>query len=71
MNYSRLRNSLGATTPGKSIEVDGINITYNDEGEAIMKEYLPDGPPKGNALQAVLNATPEELIEIKRILGII
>jgi hypothetical protein len=50
---------------------EGCNkITYNDEGEAIMKEYLPDGPPKGNALQAVLTATPEELIEIKRILGI-
>ncbi|MFM6812693.1 MAG: alpha/beta fold hydrolase, partial [Dolichospermum sp.] len=35
MNYSRLRNSLGATTPGKSIEVDGINLTYNDEGEGL------------------------------------
>jgi hypothetical protein len=50
---------------------EGCNkITYNDEGEMIMKEYLPDGPPKGLALDAILKATPEELDEIKRILGI-
>jgi hypothetical protein len=51
---------------------EGCNkITYNDEGEMIMKEYLPDGPPKGLALDAILKSTPEELEEIKRILGII
>ena len=50
---------------------EGCNkLTFNDEGEMIMKEYLPDGPPKGLALDAILKATPEELEEIKRILGI-
>jgi hypothetical protein len=45
-------------------------ITYNDDDVEIMKEYLPDGIPKGTALQAVLNATPEELQQIKQLLGI-
>ena len=45
-------------------------ITYNDNGIEIMKEYLPDGEPKGTALQAVLNATPEEIEQIKQLLGI-
>ena len=34
-------------------------------------DTTPIEPPVGTALQAVINATPEELEEIKKILGIV
>lgn len=60
---------------------EGVNrITWEDNGDAnssnwteITREYFPEDPriPKsGAALQAILNATPEEIEQIKSFLGI-
>lgn len=55
---------------------DGVNYYFAetqedvDAIEAMLPIPEPEPEPPGTALQAVLNATPEELEEIKRILGI-
>ena len=49
-----------------------IVFEYNDLDELINKYMIYEDPTKqiGTALQAVLNATPEEIEQIKKILNI-
>ena len=50
----------------------GINrITYENNVE-VTREYLPEDPrtQPATALQAVMSAKPEEIEQIKKILGI-
>lgn len=35
MNYSLLRSAVGATVPFKTIEIEGINLAFNDDGEGL------------------------------------
>ena len=55
---------------------DGVNYYFAetqedvDAIEAMLPVPEPEPEPPGTALQAAMNATPEELEEIKRILGI-
>lgn len=44
-------------------------IIKNDKGEIIYIEYFPDTEVKGELLRMLQEATPEELIEIKKILN--
>lgn len=66
----RIEYEYNLTKPDGSPKQGCNKVTYDDNNVMIMKEYLPDGEPKGTALQAVLSATPEELLQIKQILGI-
>lgn len=66
----RIEYEFNLVKPDGSPKAGCNKITYNDNDEMIMKEYCPDGIPKGTALQAILDATPEELEQIKQILGI-
>jgi len=45
---------------------------YNENDELVTRYMVYEDPTNntGNALKAVQSATPEELIEIKKILGI-
>ena len=54
----------------------GCNILkYNKSGELVQKEYMPVDPRNiqqiSPALQAVMSAPPEDIEQIKRILGLI
>ena len=66
----RIEYEYGLKKPDGSPKAGCNKITYDDNNVIIMKEYLPNGEPKGDALQAVLKATPEELAQIKQVLGI-
>ena len=35
MSYSRLRSAVGATVPFKTIEIEGIKLAFNDDGEGL------------------------------------
>jgi hypothetical protein len=49
----------------------GVNKVTKDENDNLIgKEYLPGGKPKSVALQALMSATPNDLIIIKQLLGI-
>lgn len=66
----RIEYEYGLKKPDGSPKAGCNKITFDDNNVIIMKEYLPNGEPKGDALQAVLKATPEELAQIKQVLGI-
>ncbi len=66
----RIEYEYGLKKPDGSPKAGCNKVTYDINDAIIMKEYLPDGEPKGDALQAVLKATPEELLQIKQLLGL-
>lgn len=55
----------------KGEEKSGANRIVTDENKNIIsKEYLPDGIPKCSIIQSLLQATPEEIEQIKNLLSL-